>query len=206
LKKSNHASISVIGGLAWQRTDYLAGAFRRIGRAEVADEILQTMKAADYDVRESDPFTESYVFGTLNHTVAPIVGRLQAMWEAMRGDVLTVFPEAPGLPKIVRPIFTLWMTSTSATRKQHEGDCVDDYTTAHQLKDSPVEKGCVIHVGADTARRLHEDQHVLASHQTGWTGLIACTFDIFAPATPEMSLATPKTAMAEVARQQVTGT
>jgi hypothetical protein len=34
----------------------LAGAFRRIGRAGAADEIVRTMKAAGYDVRESDPF------------------------------------------------------------------------------------------------------------------------------------------------------
>jgi hypothetical protein len=36
----------------------LAGAFRRIGRPDAADEIVTTMKAAGYDVRESDPFVE----------------------------------------------------------------------------------------------------------------------------------------------------
>ncbi|MCY3819734.1 MAG: hypothetical protein OXH52_10305 [Gammaproteobacteria bacterium] len=34
----------------------LAGAFRRVGRGDVADEIVRTMKVAGYDVRESDPF------------------------------------------------------------------------------------------------------------------------------------------------------
>ena len=34
----------------------LAGAFRRAGRPAFADEIVKTMKAAGYDVRESDPF------------------------------------------------------------------------------------------------------------------------------------------------------
>jgi len=34
----------------------LAGALRRAGRNEQADEILSTMKRADYDVRESDPY------------------------------------------------------------------------------------------------------------------------------------------------------
>lgn len=34
----------------------LAGAFRNIGRDRIADEILETMRAADYDVREVDPF------------------------------------------------------------------------------------------------------------------------------------------------------
>src|SRR5690606_6838763 len=34
----------------------LAGAMRNIGRDLVADDIIQTMKAAGYDVRETDPF------------------------------------------------------------------------------------------------------------------------------------------------------
>ena len=34
----------------------IAGAFRRIGRPELADEIVKTMSAAGYDVREHDPF------------------------------------------------------------------------------------------------------------------------------------------------------
>jgi hypothetical protein len=44
-----------------------------------------------------------------------------------------------------------------------------------------------------------------ASHQTGWTGGIARILDLFARASPEMALTTPKTAMAEMTRQQVTG-
>jgi hypothetical protein len=56
------------------------------------------MKAADYDVRESDPFTEGHVFRVLDTGISPIVGRLQAMWESMRGEVIAAFPRAPGLP------------------------------------------------------------------------------------------------------------
>ena len=77
----------------------LAGAFRRIGRAETADEILSAMKATGYDVRESDPFEARQVFGAVNSRVAPIVGRLQAMWGSMRAPVLEAFPAAPGLPE-----------------------------------------------------------------------------------------------------------
>lgn len=76
----------------------LTGAFRRIGRAAVADEIIVTMKAAGYDVRETDPFTQQQTFGALRATAAPIVGRLQAMWEAMREPVAEAFPKSPGLP------------------------------------------------------------------------------------------------------------
>jgi fido (protein-threonine AMPylation protein) len=76
----------------------LAGALRRIGRAELADEIVSTMDAAGYDVRETDPFKPEQIFGALRSGTAPIVGRAQAMWESMRGKVLDVFPKPPGLP------------------------------------------------------------------------------------------------------------
>src|SRR6266849_1695329 len=36
------------------KAGYLAGAFRRIGRAELADEIVRAMKRAGYDVREAE--------------------------------------------------------------------------------------------------------------------------------------------------------
>jgi fido (protein-threonine AMPylation protein) len=81
------------------KAGHLAGAFRRIGRPETADEIVSTMKAAGYHVRESDPFATEHVFGVLPRMAVPIVGRMQAMWESMRGGVIASFPEAPGLPK-----------------------------------------------------------------------------------------------------------
>ena len=82
----------------------LVGAFRHIDRADVADEIFSTMKAAGYDVRESDPFTPQHTFGAAASTTAPIVGRLQALWEVFRSPVLEIFPYAPGLPVIATPI------------------------------------------------------------------------------------------------------
>lgn len=44
-----------------------------------------------------------------------------------------------------------------------------------------------------------------ASHQTGWTGLIARSLDLFARLTPEGTMQAPKTAVAQITRQQVTG-
>ena len=42
----------------------LAGAFRRIGRGDVAGEIITVMKRAGHDVRESDPFAPAQTFRT----------------------------------------------------------------------------------------------------------------------------------------------
>jgi len=81
------------------KAGHLAGALRRIGRPEIADEIISTMKSAGYDVRETDPFAPEHTFGVLRLTTSPIVGRMQAMWESMREGVIASFPKAPGLPK-----------------------------------------------------------------------------------------------------------
>jgi fido (protein-threonine AMPylation protein) len=77
----------------------LAGAFRRIGRAAIADEIMKTMKAAGYDLRESDPFSSKQTFGTIKTGGTPIVGRINALWESMRAPVIAAFPATPGLPE-----------------------------------------------------------------------------------------------------------
>ncbi len=44
-----------------------------------------------------------------------------------------------------------------------------------------------------------------ACHQTGWTGLVARTLDLFARLSPEMALNTPNGVMARITRQQVAG-
>jgi hypothetical protein len=77
----------------------LAGAFGRIGRNNIADEIVKAMKAAGHDVRTTDPFAPQQAFGTLQIGVPPIVGRLQSFWSQHRDAIVATFPKAPGLPK-----------------------------------------------------------------------------------------------------------
>lgn len=76
----------------------LAGAFRRAGRKSVADDIVATMKAAGYDVRENDPFAPQQRIPTIIPGIPPIVGRLQAIWETQRAAVAEIFLPPPGLP------------------------------------------------------------------------------------------------------------
>jgi fido (protein-threonine AMPylation protein) len=77
----------------------LAGAFSRIGRKDVAEEMIKAMKAAGHDARTTDPFAAGQSFGALPVGVSPIVGRLQALWDSLRDPVLEVFPKPPGLPE-----------------------------------------------------------------------------------------------------------
>lgn len=77
----------------------LAGGLRQLGRNSEADEILTVMKRVGYDVRETDPFEQTQSFKSAHRAQAPIVARLQSMWEAVRDSVIAAFPEAPGLPR-----------------------------------------------------------------------------------------------------------
>jgi hypothetical protein len=81
------------------KAGYLAGAFRQTGRRELADEILRSMKSARYDVRERNPFEAGQTIAAPRRPAAPIAGRVQMMWESMRGTVMATFPKEPGLPK-----------------------------------------------------------------------------------------------------------
>src|SRR5208283_3751265 len=81
------------------KAGYLARAFRQTGRPALADEIIGAMNSAGYDVRERNPFEERQILGTPRRAVPPIVGRVEMLWESMRGAVMETFPKAPGLPK-----------------------------------------------------------------------------------------------------------
>lgn len=81
------------------KAGYLAGALRASGRNKFADEIVKTMKSAGYDVRERNPYEAGQVSTKLRPAGAPIVGRLQMLWETTRETVIANFPKAPGLPK-----------------------------------------------------------------------------------------------------------
>ena len=77
----------------------LAGAFRNIGQNKLSEEILDTMKIAGYDVRESDPFAEKTGTDLKLKGVSPYVNRIRLLWGKMRNDISDHFPPLPGLPK-----------------------------------------------------------------------------------------------------------
>ena len=75
----------------------LAGAFRNIGQDKIADEIIKTMRAAGYTIREEDPFeTNSPLILTTRETT-PIINRIRLMWQQMRPTIIEQFPPAPGI-------------------------------------------------------------------------------------------------------------
>ncbi len=71
----------------------LAGAFRNIGRDLIADNIIKSMDAGDFKVKEVDPFEDQTKITFGRREVSPHVNRLRLMWHSMRAEVIANFPK-----------------------------------------------------------------------------------------------------------------
>lgn len=76
----------------------LAGAFRNIGNDKTADEIMNAMKSAGYDVREDDPFKEKLMLKLDKRSISPYANRITLMWQQYRQTVIDHFPKTKKLP------------------------------------------------------------------------------------------------------------
>lgn len=74
----------------------LVGAFRNIGRDRIANDILKTMRAADYVVQETDPFAEKLPALHFERNSSAIATRIKLMWQIMRTDIIGKFPISTG--------------------------------------------------------------------------------------------------------------
>jgi hypothetical protein len=80
----------------------LAGAFRNIGRDQIADDIIASMRAAGFTVNETDPFKDKPAVSFSARETSPYVNRLRMMWEKMREPIVQIFPAPPGPKADVR--------------------------------------------------------------------------------------------------------
>lgn len=88
----------LLGGGHSKVAGRLAGAFRNIGRNNIADNIVDTMKVAGYTINENDPFEDMPSIILTAREVSPYVNRLRMSWADMRETILEHFPPAPSLP------------------------------------------------------------------------------------------------------------
>lgn len=70
----------------------LAGGFRNIGYDQIANDIIKTMSAAGFDIRETNPFQEIPPIILSKRERSPYVNRLQILWQEMRPTVIKYFP------------------------------------------------------------------------------------------------------------------
>lgn len=74
----------------------LVGAFQKLEDTHTAIQIQKDMQAAGFVINPVNPFNENRLFlvGRAK-IVSPISGRISAMWDRMREDVISIFPPEP---------------------------------------------------------------------------------------------------------------
>lgn len=84
---------AAIDGGHSSRAGRVAGALRSIGRDDMANQLLQTMRQVGYNVTEENPFTENVRIETV--AVSPYASRIRLMWMQMRQVVLSTLNNNP---------------------------------------------------------------------------------------------------------------
>ena len=92
LLEGNHSTIA----------SRLAGAFSNIGRDNIANTILDTMRSAGHTVNKTDPFEEQSTILFGNRELSPYVNRLRMMWDSFRAPILEHFPSRPKKPANIK--------------------------------------------------------------------------------------------------------
>ncbi len=108
----------------------LAGAFENIGRSRVADDIVQTMRAAGYEVRRNDPFTNSTAYQQPADPGPPHVQRLRLLWSKMREPAISCFPAPPGLAE---PASYLKAVDEAFTTDAYHSLSIEGYQVSKEL-------------------------------------------------------------------------
>jgi hypothetical protein len=135
----------------------IAGAFRNIGRDNIADEIVKTMKSAEYDVREENPFvgTTPTIIPTFHHSA--YVNRINLLWEGMRNEILDNFPQSAGLPD--NPKLYLSSIEEKYQRDAYHSLSIEGYKVTPEL----IEQVRLGSWNPDTNNSDNEQQDALAA-------------------------------------------
>ncbi|WP_367608293.1 Fic family protein [Legionella sp. W05-934-2] len=69
------------------------GAFKNIGKEQIAEDIKQTMESAGYLIREEDPFATEAPINFSKSDKPSYRSRLEVMWHEMRQPIIDYFPK-----------------------------------------------------------------------------------------------------------------
>lgn len=83
-------TVAAIDGGHPSRAGRVAGALRSIGREEMADSLVRTMRQVGYEVTEENPFDDDIRIRLIE--TSPYASRIRLMWMKMRGTVLSLKP------------------------------------------------------------------------------------------------------------------
>ncbi len=75
----------------------IIGAYKHLGEGGKAKQIKEDLVVAGYKINEVEPFIEYEPKLNLVRLISPYAGRIHAMWHAMREEVASLMPHAPGI-------------------------------------------------------------------------------------------------------------
>ncbi|MGQ3889668.1 Fic family protein [Legionella sp. CNM-1927-20] len=109
----------------------LSGAFRNIGKAQIADDIKETMESAGYQIREEDPFTTDTPIDFSKSNKPPYRSRLEVMWYEMRQPIIDYFPKLKH--KIISTEEYLETVEESYTNDAYHSLSIEGYQVSAEL-------------------------------------------------------------------------
>ena len=120
------------------RAGRVVGALRSIGREEMADALLSTMKQVGYKVKEENPFEEDVRLSTF--APSPYASRIRLMWMKMRGVVLSVLDASSITPKQQELASILAMMDATYIKDSYNSLSIEGYKITEGLLER-VQKG-----------------------------------------------------------------
>lgn len=99
-------SRELLSGSNISSANRIIGAYRFIGETQRAKRLEEDLLAAGYQVEPINPFNIKTPFLTASPRAhSPYAARIAIMWQQMRNDVLSIFPDEPGLPRASEKYF-----------------------------------------------------------------------------------------------------
>ena len=136
----------------------LAGVLRAVGREDLANDVLATMRAAGYVVNETNPFVVRPQVLAYNRVQSPYVLRMRLMWQAMRKVVLDSFPGEPGIPSDIEAYM-------NTVEEKYQTDAYHSLSIeGYRVTDELIRKVATGDWNPDVVSSDKEAQNAIAAH------------------------------------------
>ncbi|MGM9735873.1 MAG: Fic family protein [Candidatus Cryptobacteroides sp.] len=123
-------SAAIDGGHS-TRAGRVAGALRSIGREEMADALLSTMRQVGYKVTEENPFEDDVRLSTFESS--PYASRIRLMWMKMREVVLSSLSTSGILPQRQESESILTMMDATYVKDSYNSLSIEGYKITEDL-------------------------------------------------------------------------
>ena len=127
---SSLTAIAIEGGHS-TRAGRVAGALRSIGREDMADSLITTMRQIGYEVTEENPFEDNIRIPETS--VSPYASRIRLMWAKMRQVIITRKESAGVFPAIISQSDVLANMDATYIKDSYNSLSIEGYKVTEEL-------------------------------------------------------------------------